>query len=366
MDPLAADTVAHSPTILVVDDQAVIRRLLSRHLEAQGYRVVSADSGEQALQVIEQVDIDVVLLDVVMRGLDGYDVCRHLKSDARTMFIPVVMVTMLSDREARIRAIEAGADEFLSKPVYQEELIARVRSLLRLREARRELEQSREDRLRSVFSRYLCPKVVGDILASPEMRARALLDEIQRSEALVLFTDLRGFTSMSEHIPADDVVSVLNEYFSAMTRAAHAHEGTIFNMSGDSLLVAFGVPFAQADAADRAMDAALDMQREFRRVSAELELRYGLALGLGIGINRGEVVLGHVGSESYMNYTVIGDAVNIAARLQGLADAGEILITESAVENLTGGRADLCHAVPRSVSLKGRSKTISVYSCRAD
>lgn len=365
MDPLAADST-DVPTVLVVDDQAVIRRLLSRHLEAQGYRVVAATSGVQALELLRTLDVDVILLDVVMRGIDGYEVCRQLKSDARTMFIPVVMVTVLSDREARIRAIEAGADEFLSKPVYQEELIARVRSLLRLREARRELEQSREDRLRSVFSRYLCPKVVDDILASPEMRARALLDETQRSEALVLFTDLRGFTSMSEHIPANDIVGVLNDYFSAMTRAAHAYEGTIFNMSGDSLLVAFGVPFPQPDAADRALDAALEMQREFRRVSSELQARYGLHLGLGIGINRGEVVLGHVGSESYMNYTVIGDAVNVAARLQGLADAGEILITESAVASMTGGRSGLCHAAPRSVTLKGRSKTISVYSCRAD
>lgn len=365
MDPLAAEST-HAPTILVVDDQAVIRRLLSRHLEAQGYRVVFATSGDRALEVVKEVDVDVILLDVVMRGINGYEVCRQLKSDASTMFIPVVMVTVLSDREARIRAIDAGADEFLSKPVYQEELIARVRSLLRLREARRELEQSREDRLRSVFSRYLCPKVVDDILASPQMRARALLDETQRSEALVLFTDLRGFTSASEHIPADDIVGVLNDYFSAMTRAAHAQEGTIFNMSGDSLLVAFGVPFAQADAADRAIDAALDMQREFRRVAVGLEVRYGLSLGLGIGINRGEVVLGHIGSESYMNYTIIGDAVNVAARLQGIADAGEILITDSAVRHLTGGRTALCQSAPRRVRLKGRSQAISVYSCRVD
>lgn len=352
-------------TILVVDDQDMIRRLLRRHLDAQGYRVLLATNGDQALELVRQEEPDVILLDVVMQGIDGYAVCRQLKSDASTMFIPVVMVTVLSDRAARVRAIEAGADEFLSKPVYKEELIARVRSLLRLRKARRELEQARDDCLRSVFSRYLCPKVVDDILAAPQNTVRAMLEQTTRGTALVLFTDLRGFTSMSEHIPADDIVAVLNEYFSAMTRVAHAHEGTIFNMSGDSLLVAFGVPFEQPDAPDRALDAALDMQREFCRVATRLEQQYGLRLGLGIGINRGEVVLGNVGSETYMNYTVIGDAVNVAARLQGIAEAGEIIIAESAVRGLTGARVALCGSA-RAVELKGRSQPIRVFVCRAE
>ncbi len=352
-------------TVLVVDDQDLIRRLLRRHLEEQGYRVLLAGNGAEALQRVHSEPVDVVLLDVVMRGLDGYEVCRQLKGDPRTMFIPVVMVTILSDREARIRAIESGADEFLSKPVYREELLARVRSLIRWQEARRELDAAREAQIRRVFSRYLCPKVVEDILASPESELRALLDATRRTDAVVLFTDLRGFTALSEHIPAGEMVEVLNEYFAEMTRAAHAREGTIFNMSGDSLLVAFGVPFEQADAADRALDAAVEMQRVFRRLSSALQARYGEALGLGIGINSGEVVVGNVGSEHYMNYTVIGDTVNVAARLQGMAAAGEILLAESAVDALSGRRPDLCEAVPRPVRLKGRSGTIRIFRCRA-
>ncbi len=351
-------------TILVVDDQAVNRLLLCQYLEAEGYDVELAEDGASALEVIAKTSVDMVLLDVVMKDLDGYEVCRRIKANENTMFIPVVMVTILKNRQDRIKAIEAGADEFLSRPIYPEELLARVRSLLRWQEARRELERSQRDQIRNAFTRYMCPKVVDDILASSTSNLRFLLDETKRSDAVVLFTDLRGFTTVSEHMPADRVVGLLNEYFSAMTQAAHAYEGTLFNMLGDGLLVGFGVPFEQENPADRAMDAALDMQRAFAELSARWQQSYDVVLGLGIGINRGEVVYGHIGSDVFMNYTIIGDTVNVADRLQQIARGGEIVISQSVVQVLSGERPSLCQARTQPVTLKGRREAIHVFSCR--
>ncbi len=353
-------------TVLVVDDQPVTRRLLSRPLELAGHRVLQADSGEQALDLLASEPVDLVLLDVVMVGLDGYAVCRRIKTDERTMFIPVVMVTVLNDRSDRVRAIDAGADDFLSKPVYQEELTARVGSLLRLTDARRELERMREAQIRGAFKRYMCPKVVDDILSSSASSMRSLLERTQRREAIVLFTDLRGFTALSEQLSAEAVVEVLNEYFSEMTQAAHEYEGTIFNMSGDSLLVGFGVPFEQSAPADRAFDTAVEMQRRYRDLAARTCERLGVEVGLGIGINRGEVVFGNVGSLDYMNYTIIGDTVNVAARLEGIAQAGEVVASETVVEGLSANRAADCRGLDESVQLKGRSAALRVYRLRPD
>lgn len=350
-------------TILVVDDQSVTRLLLSRPLEVAGYRVLQAESGPQALEMLAREPIDLVLLDVVMKGMDGYEVCRRIKADARTMFIPVVIVTVLQERTDRVRAIEAGADEFLSKPIYQEELFARVRSLLRLIDVRRELDQAREAQIRAVFKRYMSPKVVDDILSSPASPLRTMLEQTQRREAVVLFTDLRGFTALSEQLPAQDIVHVLNEYFSEMTLAAYAYDGTIFNMSGDSLLVGFGVPFEQGAPADRALDTALEMQRRFHRLAQGIDEQFGVEVGLGISINRGEVVFGNVGSVEYMNYTIIGDTVNVAARLEGIAQAGQIVTTESVVETLSADRAARFEALADPVQLKGRSTPTRIFRC---
>jgi class 3 adenylate cyclase len=353
-------------TLLVVDDQEVNRLILARHLELLGHRVLQAESGPQALQILQEQAVDGVVLDVVMRGMDGYEVCRRIKADPETWFIPVVMVTVLNNQADRVRAMEAGADEFLSKPVYPEELSARIRSLMRWRDAREALEQARREQMRGLFSRFLCPELVDDLLAAPEEEARSLLKRSERRDAVVMFADLRGFTGLSERLSAEQVVTLLNSFFSAMTQVAHAHRGTVFGMGGDSLLVGFGVPLPQADAGARAFDCAREMHKAFRGLSRRWREEWGVDAGLGIGINRGEVVCGNVGSESYLSYTVVGDAVNVAARLQAQARAGEVLLSGSLHATLDKAQASSCESLPNPLFLKGRSRPLPVLRWRLD
>lgn len=320
---------SRAATILVVDDQPEMVQLVAHYLTRDGHHVVVALSGADARRHMASVP-DLVLLDVMMRDANGFDLCREFKADPATALVPVVLVTSLNDRKDRIRGIEAGCDEFLSKPVHPDELRARVTSLLQLQATRRELEDTRmanaaaqHATLRRTFERYVAPQVVEQILAQggdPFGDGAGT-----RFDAVVLFADLRGFTPMTETLLPKDVISILNAYFSALTVAAHRHQGTTFSMAGDSLLVGFGVPLALESAERAAFAAARDMMLATEPLLREWKQRYGVELGVGIGLNGGEVIAGSIGSPSYSSYTIIGDAVNVASRLTAQAQAGEIV-----------------------------------------
>jgi class 3 adenylate cyclase len=312
---------------------------------------------------------DLVLLDVMMPGTDGFQICEHLKADASTAMIPVVLVTALEDQKSRVRGIRAGADDFLSKPVHREELVARVTTLRRLHATRRELESrrlaaevQRKEALRRTFSRYIAPRLADRIIADMENEGTPFRQGAQRVSLVALFADLRGFTRLTESTRVDEVVSLLNEYFSVITEATYRHDGTIFSMAGDSLLVGFNVPFPQSDAAARAWGTARDMLASFAPVHQRWTASGGVPTGLGIGIASGEAILGNVGSPHYMSYTIIGDAVNTASRLVQSARPGEILVTgrvyESIRSMLPAGKAKS----QGEVSLRGKSGATSVWS----
>src|SRR5947207_4204201 len=358
---------AHDFRVLVVDDDPDMRGLLACMLEAEGMRADTLPDGEAALLHAIASPPDLLLLDVMLPGLDGFALCEQLKRDPTTAMIPIVLVTALEDSASRVRGIRAGADDFLSKPVRHEELMARVQTLRRLHETRRELEErrlaaevSRKEALRKAFARYISPRLVETMMADLEAGGTPFERAPQRMEVVVLFADLRGFTRLTERTQVDGVVSLLNDYFAVMTEAAYRHDGTIFSMAGDNLLVGFNVPFPQPDAAALAWRAAQEMASSVKRVLNRWSERGGTPTGDGVGLAAGDAIIGNVGSPHYMSYTIIGDAVNVAARLVQLAQPDELLISGPAL-HAAGATASGARSRGK-MALRGRTEPVEVYA----
>jgi class 3 adenylate cyclase len=355
--------------VLVVDDDPDMATLLKRTIEKEGMAADTVFDGDAALVRAISSPPDLIVLDVILPGMSGFDICERLKGDEVTALIPIILVTSLEDSQSRVRGIEAGADDFLSKPVKVEELMARVKTLRRLHETRRELEArrlsaevQRKEAIRRAFSRYISPRLAERIISDLREDGLPFDHHAQRISVVALFADLRGFTRLTETIEVDRVVAMLNEYFAVITEAAYRNDGTIFSMAGDCLLVGFNVPFPQADAAQRAWRTAEDMIAGFAPVLAGWTQGGGMPTGVGIGIAAGEAIIGNVGSPHHMSYTIIGDAVNTAARLMQMARAGELLVSGSVYDSIRalvpGGAA-----VSRgNVALRGKTEPTPVYS----
>ena len=219
----------------------------------------------------------------------------------------------------------------------------------------------REEVLRQTFRRYVSPRVADKILEDAQLRDTLLSTADARAHAVVLFADLRGFTSIAEQLEPHSVVPLLNEYFSLLTEITFRHEGTVFHMAGDCLMLGFGVPLEQPDSAQRAVRAAREMLDGFRELARSWRERDRIEAGLGIGINEGDVVAGNVGSSSYMNYTIIGDAVNVAARLCQRARAGEILFSRTLKQSLDAHGVDIGATPLPALQLRGRSHPIDIF-----
>ena len=356
--------------VLVVDDDPDMGAYLALLLKKEGMRADIVEDGDTALMRVMTDPPDLILLDVMMPGLSGFEICQRLKVEESTALIPIVLITGLEDQESRIRGIESGADDFLSKPVKREELVARVKTLRRLHETRKELESrrlaaeiERKEAIRKTFSRYVSPRladrIIGDMGKGDDIFAKA-----HRSNVVALFADLRGFTRLTDRTEVGRVVEMLNESFSILSEAAYHHEATNFNMAGDALLVAFNVPFAQERPAERAYHCAREMLTRFAPVATQWENELGLGTGVGIGICMGEAVIGNVGSPHYMSYTIIGNPVNSAARLMQLAQPYEVLICDRVY-------GELRNVIPATqvesrgdVTLRGRTDPIKVYSVK--
>jgi class 3 adenylate cyclase len=356
--------------VLVVDDDLDMASFLGKIITNEGLAVEMVHDGRTALAAIAAAAPDLVLLDVMLPGMNGFEVCRRLKSDPLTALIPVVLVTALEDHASRVRGIEAGADDFLRKPVEPEELIARVKTLRRLHETRRELEARRlaaelehKDAIHKALSRYVSPRlterIVGAASGPAPFKAQA-----ERADVVALFADLRGFTRITETVGVHTVVDMLNEYFSVLTEATYQHEGTIFNMAGDSLLVGFNVPFAQPDAPQRAWRTAMDIVSRFAPVSTEWRARHGVSTGVGIGMCRGEVIIGNIGSPHFMSYTIIGNTVNTAARLMQMARTDEVLLEATLYDAIRPLLPAERVQARGDVALRGKAEAVGVYSVR--
>ena len=328
-------------TVLVVDDQPQNIRLLDAILTPRGYDVRTAASGEEALAVLAGTEIDIVLCDIVMPGMDGYGVCRRIREQTETAYVPVVMITASGD-EQKIKALEAGADDFLTKPIDQSELLARVASLARIKryqdtikrqaselvdwngelESRVESQVSQLERM-GRLRRFLSPQLAELIIDSGD---EAFL-ESHRREIVVVFCDLRGFTPFAESSEPEEVMGVLQEYHEALGDLIFRFEGTLGRFTGDGLMVFFNDPVRCDDGPLRAIRMAVAMRTRVTGL-AESWARRGYDLGFSIGIAQGYATLGKIGFEGRHDYAAIGSVTNLAARLCSEADAWQILTSE--------------------------------------
>ncbi len=349
---------ATTGTILVVDDDIRNAELLETYLTRVGdYRVIIAQDGVEALERVEAEDPDLILLDVMMPRMDGYQVCARLKGDQSTRFIPIVMVTALHGTEERIKALEVGADDFVSKPFNIYELLARVKSLIRIKHLHDELEKKNE-LLFNVLNRYMAQEVSSLILEDPERHLK-LGGESRR--VTVLFADIRGFTKFSETHSPDQVVDILNAVFSELIKVVFKWKGTFDKYLGDAVMAFYGAPVSYEDDTWRAIRTAWELRQVFNDLVGSWGDSEMAELGLGIGLHCGEAVVGNIGSERVMDYTVIGDTANVARRLQELADKGQILISQ-AIYSEVEERLQAVRLSPQRVH--GRQEPIVCYEIK--
>jgi adenylate cyclase len=359
--------------ILVVDDTPQNIKVLDAILSPRGYRVVTARSGAEALQKVRDEAPDLVLLDILMPGMSGYEVAQRLRADPATGVLPIVMVTALGAQEEKVKAIEAGADDFLTKPVNQLELLARVKSLLRIKQYHdtiqsqasqlAEWNKTLEDRVsRQVeelerlarLRRFLAPQL-AELIAS-DQHEQAL--ESHRREVTVVFCDLRGFTAFSETTEPEEVMRVLHEFHVTMGEIIHQYEGTLERFTGDGMMIFFNDPIRCSDPSERAIHMAVSMRSRVRELKDKWHRR-GHQLDFGVGISQGYATLGKIGFEGRFDYAAIGTVTNLASRLCDEADGEQILVSPrvySAVEVLVEAET------VGELSLKGFSRPILVYN----
>lgn len=361
--------------ILVVDDTPANVKLLADLLAVKGYTVVTAANGEEALATIASEHPDLVLLDIMMPGLDGYDVCRAIRADPSLGILPVVMVTALDPVQERVKGLEAGADDFLTKPIHPAELLARVRSLLRIKSLYDEVERSKaelegwnrtleqrvaegvaeRERL-ARMKRFFSPQVAELILSGgtdDPLRSH-------RREITVVFLDLRGYTAFTEAADPEEVMGLLGEYHAEMGRLIMTYQGTLERFAGDGIMIFFNDPVALDDPAEHAVRMAVQMQQSFEQLTARWRER-GYDLHLGIGIAQGVATLGTIGFDGRQDYGAIGNVTNLAARLCSEASAGQILVSRQVLEQVE----DLVLFEPvEALALKGFSRPVHAFNVR--
>jgi adenylate cyclase len=317
--------------ILVVDDQRTNAEMVSGLLRNLGYEVELALGGEEALDLVHTRGPDLVISDILMPGVDGYELCRRLRASSATALLPVILVTSAEQSE-RIKGIEAGADDFLAKPVNWAELFGRVKRLLQIKALQDEIKQlntrleqrvrdqvaqlERLSRMKRFFSRAVAEAIVagGEELLEPHRR-----------EITAVFLDLRGFTSFTDRADPDEVLELLRAYHATLGRTVDEFGGTLEHFAGDGVMIFFNDPIEVDNPAERAVRMALALQRAFNPI-ADAWAKLGHDVGLGIGIAQGDTTLGVIGFEQRWEYAAIGNVPNLAARLCGAAHAGEIIL----------------------------------------
>jgi adenylate cyclase len=376
--------VREPPLILVVDDVPDNVEILQLRLESQGYEVIAAADGDAALAIVRDKLPDLVLLDIMMPRLDGIATVKQLKSDAALPFIPVILVTARADAKDVIAGLEAGGDDYLTKPVDQAALMARVRAMLRIKglhdtvqeQARRLEDQAGELALwnkdlearvqaqlgqierMGALKRFLAPQLAELIIARGEESVLAT----HRRDIVVVFGDLRGYTAFAETAEPEELLDLLNAYHAAVGPIVTRAEGTLDHFSGDGIMVFFNDPMPCPDPAERALRMAVEMREALLQLQVEWRRR-GRAIGFGLGIAQGYATLGQIGFAERVGYTAIGTVCNLSARLCAAAKDGQILVSQriaAAAEGIAGLEEI------GDVALKGLSQAVAVFNVTRD
>jgi class 3 adenylate cyclase len=360
------------PRILVVDDNETNRDILVTRLEANGYATLQAGDGEEALIAAAQHHPDLILLDVMMPNLDGLETCRRLKAEPAQQFIPVILVTAKAATQDVVAGLDAGADEYLTKPIDQAALVARVRSALRIKSLHdqvqaqatelagwnRTLAQRVEEQVAQIerigrLKRFLAPQIAQLISSGDE---RVL--ESHRREVTIVFCDLRGFTSFSETAEPEEVMGVLRDYHKTLGILIDKFEGTTERFAGDGALVLFNDPLPCPDPSARAVRMAIEMRDQIADLAAGWRSQ-GHELGFGIGIAHGYATLGCVGFEGRFQYSATGTVPNLASRLCDQARHGQILV-DAKVHAQVNGLAEM--ECVGELNLKGFHRPVKVFN----
>ncbi len=335
--------------VLIVDDNPMNVDILQTRLASHGYETITASDGEEALAIAKEKQPDLILLDIMMPKMDGLEVCRELKRDPTLPFMPIILVTAKSESKDIVAGLEAGGDEYLTKPVDQAALVARVKSMLRMKtlydqvqeqaarlegqtaqlsEWNRTLEQrvqaevtkvERLGRLKRFFSPHLAELIIGGGAADPL--------QPHRREVTSVFLDLRGFTAFAESAEPEDVMTVLQEYHAAMGQIVLDHEGTLEHFAGDGIMIFFNDPVPVPNPAEKAIRMAIAMRDKMGDLTVRWHKR-GFDLSMGIGLAQGYATIGAIGFEARWEYGAIGTVMNLASRLCGEAKSGQILLPQ--------------------------------------
>jgi len=362
------------PRILVVDDNEMNRDIIVTRLEANGYKTLQAADGQEALAAVTQHHPDLVLLDVMMPNIDGLEACRQLKDNAGLAFTPVILVTAKAATQDVVAGLDAGADEYLTKPIDQSALVARVRSVLRIKALHDQVQaqaadlatwnQTLEQRVREQVAeierigrlkRFLSPQVAQLVSSGDE---RVL--ESHRREVTVVFCDLRDFTAFAEAAEPEEVIAILREYHRALGALIDKFEGTVERFAGDGLMVLFNDPLPCAAPWARAVQMAIEMRDEVAKLAASWRT-HGHDLGFGIGIAHGYATLGCIGFEGRFQYSATGTVANLASRLCDHALNGQILV-DAKVHAEAEALAEL--ELVGELDLKGFRRPVKAFNVR--
>jgi class 3 adenylate cyclase/CheY-like chemotaxis protein len=357
--------------ILVVDDTPENRDILEMRLTSRRYEVITAVDGEDGLAKVREFLPDLILLDVMMPKLDGFEACRRIRADASLPFIPIILVTAKTDTKDVVEGLEAGGDDYLTKPVDQAALVARVRSMLRIKALHDQVQaqageladwnRTLEDRVAAQLAeidrmgrlkRFLPPQV-AELIGRGDDRVL----EGHRRDIVAVMCDLRGFTTFAEIGEPEDVMALLQDYHRAVVPIVFRHEGTLERFMGDGVLVFFNDPLPCEDPVRRAVVMAHEMRQAVAAL-ADGWRRRGGRIGFGVGIAQGYATIGQVGFEGRVEYSAIGTVTNLAARLCAEALDGQILVSQRVA---TAAEDFAALSPPKELALKGLARPVQAY-----